>query len=131
MKHLKRISALLLAVLFVACALMLVSCGKDEDTDGKEVNITLVVVDNEAKETRFEIKTTRKYLADALLDEKLVSGTNGDYGLMIDTVNGLKADYNVDQSYWALYEGEEYAMVGASALELKDGGIYKLVYTKG
>ena len=39
--------------------------------------------------------------------------------------------WNVNQSYWAIFIGEEYATTGADGIVLTDGGIYSLVYTIG
>lgn len=125
----KKILALALTLLMIVSVLLLPACGPKKE-DGNEIAITVVVVDDKGEETNHEIKTTRAYLADALLDEKIASGAMTEYGLMIDTVDGILADWNTNGAYWAIYVGEEMAMVGASSLELSDGGVYRLVYTK-
>lgn len=129
MKNTRRISALLLALMIVISSLAFVSCGEKEAE--KKYTFTLIVVDDKAAEKSFEIKTDKENLADALLEANLVSGSDSEWGLMIDTVNGLKADYSVDGSWWALYEGDKMSEVGASSLQLTNGATYKLVYTKG
>lgn len=78
----------------------------------------------------FTINTDEKTLAAAMQELELLSGDESEYGLYIKTVNGITADYDVDASYWALYEGEEYVTVGADSLNITDGGSYSLVYTK-
>lgn len=126
----KKFLAVFFALLTALSVLALSACGPKKE-DGTEVKITVVVADDKGKETNHEIKTTRAYLADALLDEKIASGTTTvEYGLMIDTVDGLYADWNTNGAYWAIYVGNEMAMVGASSIELTDGGVYRLVYTK-
>jgi len=50
---------------------------------------------------------------------------------MFHTVDGEKADWSVNQSYWAFYVGEEYATKGIYETPVTDGGAYKLVYTLG
>ena len=57
------------------------------------------------------------------------TGTEGAYGLMINTVNGETADYSVDQSYWSFIINGEYAMEGMNTTPITDGGQYKLEYT--
>ena len=47
-----------------------------------------------------------------------------------NTVNGMVADWDKDNAYWALYIGEEYAMTGADEIIPTTGAEYRLVYTK-
>ena len=134
MKNFRKISALLLAVMMIALSCLFVACGEKEVE--KKYSITVIVVNDKAEEKTFNIKTDRENLADALLDEKLVeanlvSGSESEWGLMIDTVDGLKADFAANKSWWALYDGDKMSEVGASSLQLKDGGVYKFVYTIG
>ena len=53
-------------------------------------------------------------------------GTDGEYGLYIDSVNALKADYNVDKAYWAIYVNGEYGQLGADTQPVNDGDSFKL-----
>ena len=66
-----------------------------------------------------------------LLAEGLVQGESGEYGLMINTVDGETASWEENKSYWALYIGEDYATTGADGIVVTDGGEYGLVYTIG
>ena len=50
---------------------------------------------------------------------------------MFHTVDGEKADWSVNQSYWALYLNGEYAMAGIYDTDITDGTAYKLEYTIG
>jgi hypothetical protein len=61
----------------------------------------------------------------------LIEGEDGPYGLMISAVDGEVADWNVDQGYWALYVGEEYATTGIDTTPVYDGSSYALEYTIG
>ena len=40
------------------------------------------------------------------------------------TVNGITADYDVDQTYWAFYVDGEYAMTGVDATDIVEGSQY-------
>ncbi len=96
---------------------------------GKRITVTVVHKDGTGKD--FTYTTEEEYLGPVLLAEGLVSGDQGEFGLFITTVDGEKADWNLDGSYWALYVGGEMAMQGADATPITDGGLYKLVYTIG
>ena len=71
-----------------------------------------------------------KSVGEALVNEGLISGSDSQYGLMVDTVNGQKYDYNADGAYWAFYINGEYAMTGVDTTPIKDGEVYSFVATK-
>ncbi len=89
---------------------------------------TLIVIHSDGGEKSFTIGTNQTYLADALLDEQLI--VESDSPGMYTVVDGETADYNVDQSYWGFFVGEDYAMEGMNTTVIQDGAVYKLVYTK-
>lgn len=95
----------------------------------KEISVTVVHADGGEKQFRY--RTDEEYLGPVLLAEKLVEGENSQYGLTIYVVDGERADWNENQSYWALYVGEEYATTGADSTPVGDGDHFKLVYTIG
>ncbi len=90
-----------------------------------KVSFTFVVVGKDGTEKTFDLKTSKKMLGEALLDEKLISGEVGDYGLMVDTVDGVKLDYAADGYYWALYINGEYASTGVDSTPVTEGTVYK------
>ena len=125
---------LLTILLCVALLLGLAACGAKEETPatgGEKVSFTVIVVHKDGSEKVFELETSALYLGDVLLAEEVVEGEMGPYGLMISAVDGEVADWNVDQSYWAIFIGEEYATTGADGIPVFDGDVYKLVYTIG
>ncbi len=97
-------------------------------TPGK--NFTVTVIHGDSSEKTFTYETGEKMLGVCLEKNGLISAEGADAG-MFHTVDGEKADWNENQSYWAFYIGEEYAMTGIYATEIVDGGVYKLVYTIG
>lgn len=92
---------------------------------------TLTVVDLEGKETNLVIMTNCEYVGEALLDEGIITGDMGDYGIYINTVNGIAADWDKDQTYWAFYINDEYALTGVDTTPIEDNTLYSLVLTKG
>ena len=91
-----------------------------------------IVVEVKAADSivKFTIKTDKSTVGDALLENNLIAGEDGPYGLYIKVVNGITADYDVDQSYWAFYINGEYAMTGVDGTEITEGATYKLEYAK-
>lgn len=96
-----------------------------------EKTCSFTVKDADGRETVFEIKSDKKTVGEVLKEQGLISGKESQYGLMIDTVMGIRADYNKDKAYWAFYIGGEYAQTGVDQTELVEGENYMLEYTEG
>lgn len=94
-------------------------------------NITIEVVDKEGGAEKFEFRTDAEYLRQAMEEAEglTFSGTESEYGMMVDTVNGTTADYSVDQSYWAFYVNGEYCNYGIETQPVADGDQFSIVYT--
>ena len=124
---------ILAAVAFVAVIAILAAVAlvnrPETVAGGKTITVTVVHGDSTQKE--FVYTTDAEYLGEVIQAEGLVEGVMGPYGLEIHAVDGEKASWEENQSYWALYEGEEYATTGADGIVLTDGGVYKLEYTIG
>ena len=130
MKNKKLILAVI-ALVAVAAVLMGVYFAARPATEAGGKAITVTVIHKDGTEKVFAYATEEEYLGPVLMAEGLVEGEEGPYGLTINAVDGEAADWNADQSYWALFIGEEYATTGADSTPVTDGGVYKLVYTIG
>lgn len=130
MKNKKLILAAAALVALIAVMLGVFFATRPETAQGgKTITVTVVHKDGSVKD--FVCSTDEEYLGPVLTAQSIVVGENGPYGLVFDTVDGETANWNTDQSYWALYIGEEYATTGADGVAIEDGGVYKLVYTVG
>lgn len=139
---LKSLSLILCIVLIAAMALLATGCegnndtGADSSANGGQTagDVTVMgegetvfdfaVVDKDGNETKFEIHTNKTVVGEALLELGLIAGDNGDFGLYVKTVNGITADYDVDQTYWAFYINGEYAMTGVDQTDIVAGDSY-------
>lgn len=92
-------------------------------------NVTVEVKAGD-QSVKFTIHTDETTVGAALLSNGLISGDESEYGLYIKAVNGITADYDVDQSYWAFYINGEYAVSGVDSTEIEEGVVYQLAYTK-
>ena len=88
------------------------------------IKFTLTVVDQDGNETDFQILTDKETVGEALLDVDLIAGDESEYGLYVKTVNGVTADYDKDQTYWAFYVNGEYANTGVDSTPVEDGAVY-------
>ena len=89
------------------------------------------VTDKEGNTSSYTIHTDAETVGEALLENKLIDGEEGEYGLYVTTVNGETLNWDTDQMYWAFYEGDEYAATGVDATAIVDGATYALVATAG
>ena len=128
----KMMRLILCTVLIAVMALMVAGCGsKSAETTAPGVSFTFVVTDLEGNESTFDITTSKATVGEALLDEGLIVGEDSEYGLYVTSVNGMAADWDNDQTYWAFYIDGEYAMTGVDATEVTEGATYSFVLTKG
>lgn len=98
-------------------------CGKGEKT------VTVKVIVNE-NSVVYTVKTDSETLGEALLDNGIADGDQGEYGLYIKVVNGITADYDVNGAYWSLTKGGVMLNNGADLQRIADGEEYELTYTK-
>ena len=125
----KKILALILAFVLL---LALAACGeKAAENDGSMKKFSVTVVHADGTEKVFEYESAETNVGPVLEAAGLIKGNAGPYGLEITEVDGETAIYNTDGAYWAVYVGEEYAMSGIDTTPITDGGVYKLVYTRG
>ena len=115
----KLISLLLVMVM----ALGLVACG-NAAPKATDASFTVIVVDLEGKETTFEYTSDKATVGEALVEEGLIKGHDTEYGLYVDSVNGVALDWDKDGKYWAFYIDGEYAMTGVDATEITEGATY-------
>ena len=122
----------LAGIVVLALAMVFAFITFSEKTVEGSKSITIEVVDNEKKSTVYELKTDALYLQGAMDEAKGLTyeGDEGQFGLMVHTVNGVKADYNVDQSYWAFYVNGEYCNYGIAEQPVNDQDAFKIEYTK-
>lgn len=93
-------------------------------------NITIEVI-NSAQESRvYELKTDAAYLRQAMEETKGLEfgGTESEFGLTLETVNGEETDFN-NGSYWALYVNDGYCNYGLDTQPVYDGDAFQIVYT--
>lgn len=124
----KRILSVLLSLVIL---LSLIACGKKTEAPAEAVAFTVVVTDLEGNETTFEYTSNAASVGDALVSEGLVKGHQASYGLYIDAVNGITADWDNEQTYWAFYINGEYATAGISDTPITADTTYGLTLTKG
>ena len=130
--------AISVLAVFLALVLSLAACGGEANdpwsdaeytrdtilgTGSKTVTVEVAV---EEHLVTFTLKTDATILGDALFESGLCVGDEGPYGLYIKTTNGILADYDINQRYWAFYINGEFAMSGVDSTEIVEGTVYRL-----
>lgn len=137
-----RVAAFLLALV---TAFSFSACGKKKTSDAVLWETALYQTDTEMgegektlsvtvkageKSVTFTVHTNQKTVGSALQEQNLVTGEQGPYGLYVKSVNGIPADYDADQTYWAFSIDGETAVTGVDSTEITEGTEYQLVRTK-
>ncbi|MEG1476494.1 MAG: DUF4430 domain-containing protein [Oscillospiraceae bacterium] len=89
----------------------------------KEIAVQVMFADKSTKD--FDIKTNAEFLGDALLDEKIVEGDMGQYGLFITKVDGVAADASKNE-WWCITKAGEQVNTGADTTPIADGDTFEL-----
>ena len=146
----KFFSLLLCMMLTVAMAFSTTGCsGNNKESDAQtetqvaadaQTDVTVLgegqtvftfnVTDADGNETNFEIHTDKETVGDALLELDLIAGEDSEYGLYVKTVNGITADYDKDQTYWAFYVNGEYSQTGVDSTNVTAGDTYSFKVEK-
>ena len=140
----KKLTKIIAAILLLTVVFCFAACEKEpvpegiwdsaiytEDvTLGEGGTILTVGVKIEDKTVTFTLNTDADTVGAALLENGLIAGEEGAYGLYVKVVNGVTADYDIDQSYWAFWINGEYAMSGVDTTPIVAGEDYLLEYTK-
>ena len=99
-------------------------------------SVVIEVVDSTGSTTSYDVNTDAEYLKGAMDelaeadDSFTFSGLEGDYGMMIEKINGEQAIYDQDNAYWALYVNGEYGQYSADQQPVTDGDTYTWTYEK-
>jgi hypothetical protein len=131
------ISIVTLCILCVACTnnqpaenLWETALYTQDTSFGNGKNTVDVTVEAGDKSVVFTIKSDKTTVGEALKEHNLIDGEMGAYGLYVKSVNGIIADYNIDQSYWSFNKSGEYMTTGVDVTQFSDGDKFELVYTK-
>ena len=102
---------------------------REKPVEGSKA-ITIEVVDNAQESTVYELNTDAEYLRQAMEEAEglTFSGTESEYGLMVDTVNDILADYSVDGAYWSFYVNDAYCNYGIDTQPVEDGDAFLIQY---
>ena len=123
------IIAVAVLLVLVIGALVLFNQNKPAAQQGDK-NITVIVVHGDESQKEFAINTSSENLRGALEEQKLVEGSDSEYGLYVITVDGETAD-EAAQQWWCFTKGGEMLMTGVDDTMIADGESYEITLTTG
>ena len=127
----KKILAAVILVAIIAVFATIYSSFKEKPVEGSK-QITIEVINSKEESQMYELGTDAEYLQQAMDEAEglTYAGTEGEYGMMIDTVNGETAVYETDGAYWGFFVNGEYCNYGISEQPVEDGDAFQIIYTK-
>lgn len=130
MKNKKKLLGLGALIIIIAAFALIYGKFSEKPVEGSKA-VTIEVINSKEESTMYEVQTDAQYLQQAMDEAEGLeySGTEGDYGLMIDTVNGETAVYATDAAYWGFFVNGEYCNYGISEQPVEDGDAFQIVYT--
>ena len=87
-----------------------------------------MTVTAEDKSIVITVKTDAETVGDMLRETSVATGSESDYGLFVDTVNGIKVDWDTDHTYWAFYVDGEYSSVGVDGVDIPTDGPLNIAF---
>ncbi len=130
-KNTKKI--LIPALLLIACLIIFSAAymlNKPSASAGEKA-FEVTVIDNNGESTNYSGQTDEEYLRGALeeLEGLSIVGTDGEYGLVVEEVNGVRAVYEKDGAYWSFNVNGTYCNYGVDSQPVNDGDKFEIVYT--
>ena len=126
----KKIWLILICVMLVAA---LYACG-DDDNSGDNVLGTgdlafkLEIVDDKGESKIYNIKTDESTVGDALVGVDLIPAEQKPF---FSTLDGITAEWEPNENWWAFYIKGEMAVIGAFDAEIEEGAEYKFEFSTG
>lgn len=126
----KAIIGIIALVAVIAVMAVLFFVFREKPVQGSKA-ITIEVVNKAGENTKYEVRTDAEFLRQAMEETNglTFSGSESEFGMMVETVNGETADYSVDGSYWAFYVNGEYCNYGIDSQPVEDQDAFSIQYT--
>ena len=130
----KNTKKILIPVLLLAACLVIFGAAymlNKPSASAGEKAFEVTVIDNNGDATNYNGQTDEEYLRGALeeLEGLSIVGTDGEYGLVVEEVNGIRAVYEKDGAYWSFNVNGTYCNYGVDSQPVNDGDKFEIVYT--
>lgn len=122
------IAGIVLAVMVLAALFCWKSFAPQAVEGDKTITVEVIHGDGSTKE--FTIHTDSETLGAALMEEELLVGEEGPYGLFVTAVDGETVD-SAKEEWWNFSKNGEALMTGVDSTMIADGEQYEITFTVG
>ena len=124
----KKVLIIAAAVLLViAAVLLIVDRNRQPQTAQGTKTISVAVIMDGETTRELTIHTDAEFLRGALEQEKLIEGTESQYGLFVTTVDGVTVDESLRQ-WWNFKDGNgDDLTVGVDSAPIADGDSFQII----
>ena len=122
------IAGIVLAVMVLAALFCWKSFAPQAVEGDKAITVEVIHGDGSTKE--FTIHTDSETLGAALMEEELLVGEEGPYGLFVTAVDGETVD-SAKEEWWNFSKNGEALMTGVDSTMIADGEQYEITFTVG
>ena len=134
MKNSKALKWVLIVLLAAAAMFGIYKVFGPKPSEGSKA-VVVEVVDDQGNTKTYNTKTDAEFLKEVMDELKAKTdftydGADSEFGLYITAINGLEADYEKDNAYWAIYVNGEYGLYGADQQPVTDGDTYRFAFEK-
>jgi len=127
--YLKSIAAVVILAALVVVLGFVYNNFKPKTAEGsKTVTVEVIIPEEETKE--ITLHTDAEYLRQALDEEKLIEGSESEYGFFITSVNGRVAD-SAKEEWWCITKDGKDVFTGVDQTPIQDGDNFELTLKVG
>ncbi len=128
----KKIIGVVLVIVLIIALGALYFVFREKPVEGSK-SITIEVINSKSESVVYELKTDAEFLRQAMEEAEglTFNGSESEYGLMVNEVNGEIADFSVNSAYWSFNVNGTYCNYGIDTQPVLDGDAFSIVYTLG
>ena len=128
----KKIIGIVVVIVLIIALGALYFVFREKPVEGSK-SITIEVINSKSESVVYELKTDAEFLRQAMeeADGLTFNGSESEYGLMVNEVNGEIADFSVNGAYWSFNVNGTYCNYGIDTQPVLDGDAFSIVYTLG
>lgn len=129
MKNKKTVLAILILIVLVAVAAVCWFAFGPKAIEGDKT-IEVDVTHKDGQTNSFTIETDAEYLGEAMVEQGLLEGEDGPYGMYVLTVDGETVD-EANQEWWGYTKSGEQVNYGVDLCPIADGDHYEFTLNIG